>query len=172
MFCFSRANHASANLTKFSSSKLDKFTFICLFLGRLKLGKSWQRKCVNFFSLKLTFEARKVRILESIFLQNENWLRVQDFVDKNLRLVRISLLISAIQRVLRFFSWNLFYKSNRKLFCCVCIAWYKHSRRWENFRQLCKPSTSCRVCITVENSPKPLSSLYQAMKTRKTFSIA
>ena len=43
---------------------------------------------------------------------------VQDFVDKTLRLVRISLLISAIQRVLRFFS-----------------------RRWENSRQLCKPET-------------------------------
>ena len=26
MFCFSRANHASTNLKKFSSSKLDKFT--------------------------------------------------------------------------------------------------------------------------------------------------
>ena len=31
------------------------------------------------------------------------------------RLVRICLLIKAIQRVLRFFSGNLFYKSNRKL---------------------------------------------------------
>ena len=26
---------------------------------------------------------------------------------------------------------KLFYKSNRKLFSCVCIAWYKHSRGWE-----------------------------------------
>ncbi len=25
-----------------------------------------------------------------------------------------------------------FYKSNRKLFSCVCIAWYKHLRGWEN----------------------------------------
>ena len=31
----------------------------------------------------------------------------------------------------------------------------KHPRRrgWENSRQLCKPSTSSRVCITVSNSP-------------------
>ena len=36
--------------------------------------------------------------------------------DKILRVVRISLLISAIQKVLRFLSWKLFYKSNRKLF--------------------------------------------------------
>ena len=28
LFCFSRANHASTNLKKFSSSKLDKFTLI------------------------------------------------------------------------------------------------------------------------------------------------
>ena len=28
---------------------------------------------------------------------------------------------------------------NRKLFCCICIAWYKHERGWENLRQLCKP---------------------------------
>ena len=97
------------------------------FLCRLKLGKLLQRRCVHFFSLKLTFQAsRKVRILESIFLQNKNWLRVQDFVDKTLQLVRISLLISAIQRVLSFFSRKVFYKSNRKLFSCVCIAWYKH----------------------------------------------
>ena len=52
-----------------------------------------------------------------------------------------------------FFSGKLFYKSNRKLFSCVCIAWYKHSRCWENSRRLCKPSTSSRVCITVANSP-------------------
>ena len=47
---------------------------------------------------------------------------VQDFVDKTLRLVRINLLISAIQRVLRFFSGKLFYKSNGKLISGVCIA--------------------------------------------------
>ena len=102
-------------------------------------------------------------------LQNKNWLRVQDFVDKTLRLVRISLLISAIQRVLRFFSGNLFYKSNRKLFSCVCIAWYKHSRRWENSRRLCKPSTSSRVCITVSNSPNPSRVYIRLCKHGKRF---
>ena len=133
MFCFSRANHASTNLKKFSSSKLDNFTlFTHSFVG-------WN-----------------IRILESIFLQNKNWLRVQDFVDKTLRLVRISLLISAIQRVLRFSSGNLFYKSNRKLFSCICIAWYKYERGWENSRQLCRPETKSRVCITVWILPTPL----------------
>ena len=51
-------------------------------------------------------------------------------MDKILRLVRISLLIRAIQNGFAFFfSGKLFYKSNRKLFSCFCIAWYKHSRR-------------------------------------------
>ena len=36
---------------------------------------------------------------------------MQDFVDKTLRLVRISLLISAIQSVLRFFSEIYFIKA-------------------------------------------------------------
>ena len=38
-------------------------------------------------------------------------------------------------------------KTIENFFSNVCIAWYKHSRRWENFRQLCKPSTSSQVCI-------------------------
>ena len=39
----------------------------------------------------------------------------------------------------------------------VCIAWYKHERGWKNSRELCKPETKSRVCITVENSPNALS---------------
>ena len=100
--------------------------------------------------------ARKTRILESIFSAKQGLITRASFVYKTLRLVRISLLISAPnKRVLLFFSWKLCYKSNRKLFPCVCISWYKHSRGWENSRQLCKPSTSSRVCITVSNSPNP-----------------
>ena len=71
------------------------------------------------------------------------------FVYNTSRLVRIFLLISALNKtVLLFFSGKIFYKSNRNFFSCVCISWYKHSRGWENSRQLCKPSTSSRVCIT------------------------
>ena len=80
---------------------------------------------------------------ESIFLQNKNWLHVQDFAYKTLRLVRISVLISAITKSFWVvFSVKLFYKSNRKLFSSICIAWYKKKRGWENSWQLCKPSTS------------------------------
>ena len=48
-----------------------------------------------------------MRILESIFLQNKNRLRVQDFVYKTLRLVRIYLLISAITKSLACFLGNV-----------------------------------------------------------------
>ena len=55
MFCFSRANHASTNLKKFFSSKLDKFT-LCTdsFIG-LNLENLYNTLCQFFFSLKLTF---------------------------------------------------------------------------------------------------------------------
>ena len=76
---------------------------------------------------------------------------------------------SAIQRVLRFYSGNLFYKSNRKHFSCVCIAWHKHSRGWENSQQLCKPSTLSRVCITVSNSPNPSRVYIRLCKHGKRF---
>ena len=70
---------------------------------------------------------------------------------------------------MRFFSGILFYKSNRKFFSCVCIAWYKHERGWENSRQLCKPSTSSRVSITVSNSPNPSRVYIRLCKHGKRF---
>ena len=138
---------------KISSSKLDKFTlFTHSFVG-WNLENRYKEGVSIFFRLSWHFKREKSVFWKAFFLQNKNWLRVQDFVDKTLRLVRISLLISAIQRVLRFFSGNLFYKSNRKLFSCVCIAWYKHLRGWENSPQLYKPWTSSRVCITALTWP-------------------
>ena len=156
-------------LKKFSSSKLNKFTlfthsFISWNLENCYKGVSF------FFSLKVTFQARKICIfLESIFLQNKNWLRMQDFVYKTWRLVRISVLIRTVTKSLHFFSGGLFYKSNRKLFSFVCISWYKHSRDWENSWQLCKPSTSSQVCITVSNSPNPSCVYIRLCKHGKRF---
>ena len=49
----------------------------------------------------------------------------------------------------------------------VCIAWCKHERGLENSRQLCKPSTSSWVCITVENSPNPSRVYIRLCKHRK-----
>ena len=43
---------------------------------------------------------------------------------------------------------------------CLFSSWTgldssKHEEGWENSRQLCKPETKSRVCITFENSPSP-----------------
>ena len=83
-------------------------------------------------------------------------LRVQDFATcKNL------CLSSALnKRVLPFFSGKLFYKSDRKLFSYVCISCFKHSRGWENSRQLCKPET---------NSPNPSRVYIRLCKHEKRF---
>ena len=102
-FCFSRANQASTNLKKFSSLKLDKFTlFTHSFIG-WNLENRYKESVSIFFRLSSHFKREKSVFWKASFsVQNKNWLRVQDLVDKTLRLVRISLLISAIQRVLRF----------------------------------------------------------------------
>ena len=61
---------------------------------------------------------------------------------------------------------TLIYKIT-KIFSCVCIAWYKHERGWENSWQLCKPLTLSRVCITVSNSPNPSRVYIRLYKHRK-----
>ena len=150
MFCFSRANHATTNLKKVLSWKTRQVYFINPFLRRLKLEKSLETCCVNFCRFTGHFKREKPVFWKKSFLQNKDWLRVHaSFVYKTSRLVRISLLISQCskQESFAFFSGKLFYKSNRKLFPCVCISWCKHSRGWENSRQLCKPETTSRVCI-------------------------
>ena len=40
---------------------------------------------------------------------------------------------------------------------------------WENSRQLCKPSTSSRVCITISNSPNPSPVYIRLCKHGKLF---
>ena len=104
---------------------------------------------------------------QAFFLQNKDWLFMQALCT---RVVRISLLISALnKRGLLFFSGKLFYKSNRKLFSCVSISWYKHSRGWENSPQLCKPATSSRFCTTVSNSLNPSRVYIRLCKHGKRF---
>ena len=65
MFCFSRANHASTNLKKVLSWKPRQVYFIHPFPRRLKLGKSLETCCVNFFSLELSW-AMQTRKMFSI----------------------------------------------------------------------------------------------------------
>ena len=52
-------------------------------------------------------------------------------------------------------------------FAWTSLPSYKHERGWENSRQLCKPETKSRVCITVENSPNASSAYIRLCKHRK-----
>ena len=73
---------------------------------------------------------------------------------------------------LNIFLGNFFFfyiKSNRKLFSCISIAWYKHVRGWKNSQQLCKPPTKSRVCITVSNSSSPSRVYIRLCKHGKPF---
>ena len=59
MFCFSRANHASTNLKKFSSSKLDKFTlFTHSFVG-WNLENRYKESVSIFFRVSWHFKREK-----------------------------------------------------------------------------------------------------------------
>ena len=70
LFGFSRAYHTSTNLKKFSSSKLDKVTlFTHSFVGRNIENRYKEGESIF---LRLSLKARKIRILQSIFLQNKN----------------------------------------------------------------------------------------------------
>ena len=51
----------------------------------------------------------------------------------------------------------------------VSFLWLIGNKDWENSRQLCKPETKSKVCITVENSPTP-QVFISAMQTRKKVS--
>ena len=136
-----RFAHASMNLKKVLSWNTRQVYFIYPLPCRLKL-------CQFFFTWADILSEKNPYFGKHLFCKTKTdcayKLRVQD-----LRLVRISLLINALnERVLLFFLGKVFYKSNRKRFSCVCISWHKHSRGWENSWQLCKPEKS-RVCITV-----------------------
>ena len=66
---------------------------------------------------------------------------------------------------------GMFYKGNRGLFSVFPSPHLSTRGSWENSRQLCKPETQSRVCITVSNSPNSPSYLDEALQTRKTSSI-
>ena len=55
-----------------------------------------------------------------------------------------------------------------KHFFRVYIASSKHEEGWENSRQLCKPETYSRVCITLENFPSPPSAKMRLCKRGKS----
>ena len=106
-------------LKKFSSSKLDKFTlFTHSFVG-WNLENRYKEGVSIFLRLSWHFKREK-----SVVWKASSCTARTDYAWKTswTRLVlKISLLIRAIQRVLRFSSGKLFYKSNRKRFSWVWI---------------------------------------------------
>ena len=108
MFCFLGANHASRNLKKYLSWKFNKFTFP----SPLKLGKSLQTCCVNFFHLSRHFKWENLYFGIIFFAKQElltcTRFRMPDFMYKTSRLVRISLLISAITKSFAFFGGKVY----------------------------------------------------------------
>ena len=159
MFCFSRANHAS---TKFEKGFELKTSTSLLYLP---IWKYLETCCVNFFfAWADILSERKTVFWKASFLQNKYW-SLQSFVFKTSRLVRICLLISTLnKRVLLFSRESYFIKAIENFFPV-----FKHSRGWVNSRQLCKPSASSRVCITVSNSPNPSSAYIRLCEHGKRF---
>ena len=124
MFCFSRANQASTNLKTFLSWKLHKFTLFTHSLVGWNLENLSKTCFVNFSSLKLTFQARKIRTLESLFFAKQELitrarLRVHDFTTGE----NFSFNQRHNKEFCVFVSRKLIYKTNRKLFSCICTAW-------------------------------------------------
>ena len=104
MFCSSRAYHASTNLKKVF---LVENSTNLLYLPIPPSANTWKifinMPCQFFFSLKLTLQARKTLILESTFIAKQELITRKSFVYKTSRLVRVSLLISAITKSFVFF---------------------------------------------------------------------
>ena len=146
MFGFSRANHASTNLKKFSSSKLDKFTlFTHSFVGwnmenRYKEGES------IFLRLSWHFKRQKSVFCKASFCKTR-----ADYACKK-------------GKNGKNFSFN---HCHTKGFAFCSRESY--SRHWENSRQLCKPSTSSGVCIAVSNSANPSRVYIRLCKQGKRF---
>ena len=90
MFCFSPANHASMNLKKVLSWKPQQVYFVHPFPRGLKLAKSLETRCVNFFRLRWHFKQEKKPYFgKHLFCKTRTdyayKLRVQDFATgKNL----------------------------------------------------------------------------------------
>ena len=113
MFCFSRANHASTNLKKFSSSKLHKFTlFTHSFVG-WNLENRYKEGVSIFFRLSWHFKREKSVFWKASFCKTRT-----DYACTTswTRLCEIYLLISAMQRFLRFFSESYFIKAIENFF--------------------------------------------------------
>ena len=160
MFCFSRANHAS---TKFEKGFELKTSTSLLYLP---IWKYLETCCVNFFFAWADILSEKNPYFgKHLFCKTKTdyayKLRVQDFAtSKNFSFNQCS-----YQERFAFFSRESYFIKAIENFFPV----FKHSRGWVNSRQLCKPSASSRVCMTVSNSPNPSSAYIRLCEHRKRF---
>ena len=122
MFAF-RALITQARIWKrFWVEKLDKFTLFTHFLVGWNLKNLKKHAVSILFCLSWYFKREKSVFWKASFLQNKLRLITRTYkrvlvVYKTLQLVRISLLINALNnRVLLFSSGKLSYKRNRNLF--------------------------------------------------------
>ena len=121
MFCSSRADRTSTNFKKFLSWKLDKFNLFIHSLVGWNLENLYKHAVPIFVRLSWHFKREKPFFWKASLLQNKNWL----IVYKTSRLVRISLLISNVNKEFFFFLEKAILSKQWKTFSRVCIAWYK-----------------------------------------------
>ena len=88
---------------------------------------------------------------------------------KTSRLVRISLLISILNKEFCCLLGKVIFKSNRKRFSCICMGWYKHSRGWKKSRQSQTLDSSSWICISTSNSSNPSSVYIRLCKQENSF---
>ena len=114
--------------------------------------------------LELTFSAGKTRSLESIFFAKQGRITRTSFVYKTSPLVRISLLISALNnRVMLFLSGNSYFIKVIENFFFPVFAYPDINTRGVG--------RIIDLYHRLEFS-QPITCLYLAMQTRKTFSFA
>ena len=81
------------------------------------------------------------------------WLAGGKYERVSRKSISIKKWINSIFLHLRNYFWEIFITAIEDFFFRVYIASSKHSGSWKNSRQLCKPLSASRVCITVSNSP-------------------
>ena len=123
IFCFLRANHAGRNLKKNNWAENSTSLLYLLIPSSAETCKIFKHAVSIFFRLSWHYKREKSLFRKASFLQNKNWLRVQDFMYKTGKNFSFK---QCLIKCLEFFSGKLIYKSNRNLFSCICIAWYKH----------------------------------------------
>ena len=137
LFCCTLANHASTNLKKFLSWKLEKLLYLRI-SSSAETWKVFTNMLSQFFPLKLTFEGKKFRILESIFFAKQELITRTKLLAQHFGTGKKFSFNQWGNKEICFFHWeSYFVKAIENPFYRVCIAWsYKHSRGWENYRQL------------------------------------